>query len=339
MERQQVEWLCAAYALGAPLADLAPVSGGLQHHMWRLVTTTGTFAVKELNPASVRQPEMRHTYRLTERIAAAVQRAGLPAVPALVGRPRAGRVQDVGDATVLVYPWIDGQALPMGPAAPEQARQIGDILGRIHTLRLNPDALSALAWVPGTFRDDDWVLPARQAAALGLPWADPLRAAVRDLALTNARYRRALPGLYRHRVVSHRDLAPQNVLWRAPRTPAIVDWEAAGVTNPTVELADVALKWSGLPSGEPDATSFAAVLAGYRAAGALPPDEPRDALYAVLANWLAWLRLNLRRSLGDGIVDSAEQEQGTRAATQTLAILQRLASGLDLYASWMAATE
>jgi hypothetical protein len=125
------------------------------------------------------------------------------------------------------------------------------------------------------------------------------------------------------------------VLWRDQRTPALVDWGSAGAINPTVELANVALAWSGIVTGEPAPDAFRAVVAGYRDAGAALQAEPRDALYGTLAHWLAWLRFCLQRSLGDGSLDLMERDLGTRETAAALAVLTRIADGIDLYASWL----
>jgi thiamine kinase-like enzyme len=179
------------------------------------------------------------------------------------------------------------------------------------------------------------------------------------MALWYARYRQVLPDLYRHQVLSHRDLDQKNVLWPDAETPLLIDWESAGMINPTVELADVALNWSGVTVGEPDPAAFAAVVAAYRDHGGRLTDEPRDALYAVLVNWLAWLRYaasqvitlhgavaELRRRteldpVGRRLVQAAtaqhtgEIARFDRETVNTLATVSRIAANLDLYASWL----
>lgn len=340
MNEVQASALCAALELGAPLAAPIPVTGGLVHHMWRLRTPRGDFAVKELSEAIVGRLGTREAYGLSEHIAAVMAGSGVPAAVALgatadggPGVAPATPVRDVGGAAFLVYPWVDGATLPPGPAAPDRARRIGAILGRMHALRLEVPGVQPPAWE--TFRDDEWVLLARRGAAAELPWAGALRGLVPDLTLWNSRHRQVMSDLYRQLVVSHRDLDQKNVLWRGDADPVLIDWEAAGLINPMVELADAALNWSGLTVGEPDADIFAALLVGYRATAAMPAGEPRNALYAVLANWMSWLRHNLRRSLGEDVASVEERALGTHESVIALATLRRLAAGLDLYASWM----
>ncbi|HEV8191564.1 MAG TPA: phosphotransferase, partial [Ktedonobacterales bacterium] len=246
-----------------------------------------------------------------------------------------GPVLSLGEATFLVYKWIDGKTLPPDMVNPAAAREIGAVLGRIHMVDTTGADWPLMESAVDTFRDDEWVLLARRGAAESLPWAVALRALQPNLVVWNARYRRAVGDLLKTQVISHRDLDQKNVLWPDDHSAVIVDWESAGAINPAIELADVALTWSGLTVGEPDLNVFQAVLAGYRSTGAVLRDEPRDVLYATLAHWLSWLKFNIQRSLGEAAAPPAERESGTREASDTLAVVQRLASGIDLYASWL----
>src|SRR5579884_188526 len=98
--------------------------------MWRLTTSSGVYAVKELDPIFLAHPEARTYFENTEHIAALMARAGIPAVAALDAGD--GPVLDLDGAAFLVYTWIDGKTLPPGPADPSAAREIGAVLGRIH---------------------------------------------------------------------------------------------------------------------------------------------------------------------------------------------------------------
>src|SRR5262249_8295892 len=199
-------------------------------------------------------------------------------------------VLNLGGSAFLVYAWVAGPTLPPGPADPGHAREVGVVLGRIHMVNTSSAEVPTPELEVDSFRDDEWVLLARRAAAEDLPWATTLRALHPDLVLWNARYRRAVGDLLKIQVISHRDLDQKNVLWPDEHTPVIVDWESVGAVNPAVELADVALTWSGLTVGEPNQTAFRAVLAGYHSTGAAIHAESRDVVYAALAHWLSLLR-------------------------------------------------
>jgi Ser/Thr protein kinase RdoA (MazF antagonist) len=331
MDRLLAAHICALIGLGEPLAEPQPVPGGMLHRVWRLRTTQGDFAVKVLNPEIVRRPDARDAYRRCERIATAMVAGDIPAVAAL---ERAGeRVWEVDGATVAVYLWIDGATLPPVAADPRQIWRIGAILARMHALQLAFAELQAPPW--DRYAEGDWALLARQGAAQGVPWAEAVRAALPEIAAWNALHRQAIPALNRTLVTSHRDLDQKNVLWRDAHTPMIIDWESAGPINPAVELAGVALNWSGHAVGPPDRASFVAAVDGYRGAGGSVHDTGHDALAGCIGSWLGWLNYSMRRSLVESIATAGEQALGVQETFASLAALRSLAANLEKWASWI----
>jgi hypothetical protein len=340
----------ARYGLGVPTAPPLAVPGGRLHRVWKLATIGGEYAVKQLNPSRPGYATAAlggGPWTVTELAAAALAESGIPAVAARWGPD--GPVGTVEDARVLVYPWVAGATAGPEAAPPDRARQIGALLGRIHAARLDPAALVsrlparadgaewdtrdfALPWELENQRDDGWVLLARRGSAAGAPWGEPLRELRKSIALWAACARQALPSLYRTQVFSHRDLNQQNVLWRTPTDPAIIDWEYAGMVHPTVDVADTALNWSGITLGPPDGDAFAAVLAGYRASGGAIQADGRDTLYVTLWSWLDWVRYMAPRSLGGGTTDE-ERAIAMSETIKTLGAVRTLGEQVDLWAS------
>lgn len=331
MNNKHLIALCERLGLGVPLGEPQSVNDGPLHRVWRLNTTQGSYAVKQLNSALLRQPGMRAAYRRAEQIAAAMAAQGVPAVRALT--TARGPVQTIGGSSVLVFPWVEGTTLPPGQASPAQARQIGAILGRMHTLHLSLPGLDIPAWQ--VFRDDDWVLLGRRAAEQQPPWEETYRQALRDIRWWSMLAKDANKRLWNTLVVSHRDLDRPHVFWRDAMTPAIIDWETAGLVNPSLELAGTALTWSGFAAGVLDESSFRAVVEGYRSGGGTLRDSAHDALSGCMGAWLARLEVNMRRSLGESSSNPDEQALASTEVSKTLNALQALADNLGLLAGWL----
>jgi hypothetical protein len=355
----QVRTLCDKLGLGLPLGEPVSVSGGFLHPMWRLETGGGTVAIKDVTGIG-----LEDEYRRAEQIARLAAERGVQAPLALLadGSPIV-RLRGAGHPKVLVYPWIEGAILPPGPVGIVPAARMGEALARIHAVAPHTLGFPPGSWSPPTLDLDDLLLIARRAERLGLAWAADLRQLRPEIALWYTRYRQVLPDLYRHQVLGHRDLDQKNVIWHDADTPVLIDWESAGMTNPTIELADVALNWSGVTAGEPDRETCAALLSAYLEQVGHITDQPRDALYAVLVNWLTWLRhaagrvISLHHASADLqsrtglepierqrvthiLADHAENTaRFDREVTTTLATVTRIATNLDLYASWLTANE
>lgn len=330
MNTTQVVHLCAMAGLGEPLEEPQAVTGGLLHRVWRLKTTGGTFALKQLNAALLQKPGVQHAYRLSEHIASAMAAQGIPAVAAQA-HGAGDVIYELDDMTLLVYRWIDGSVLPAESVTLEQARQIGALLARMHALHLQVPEVPPFEWTH--FEDEDWDILTFQASDLNLPWANQVRSVLPRLLEWTRAYEEAGKVLSQHMLVSHTHCDPSNVIWSDPATPWLIDWEAAGLINPTMELVGAALTWSGLLAGQAGEERFSALLAAYCSAGGKIEGSGQRAIQAYMGTWLGWLLFNMRRSLGESVTNEDEQLIGIRETTNTLTILRTLATHA---ASWAA---
>ena len=283
--------------------------------MWRVETDAGAFAVKLLNPRLMQRAGIREVYRASERVASSVAAAGLPALAARAcdGDP----VQDLAVGTVLVFDWVEGRCLGPGPSGPGPARRMGELLARLHALGLDAagfDTPRSEATPASRWRD----LVDRGRAA-GLEWArSGLADELSRLGELAASASRSLSDGW---VLSHRDLDQKNVLWREDGSPLLLDWEGVGLCSPAVELAAMALSWSGALEGPANAASFEAVWSGYADAGGRRRSARADALAAALADRLHWLEHCMDRSL-HGV--SVDRDVGVREADLEIERIRRL---------------
>ena len=54
--------------LGKIIADAEPVSGGLMHRMYKVITNSGVYAVKHLNAEIMKRPGVHENYARAEKI-------------------------------------------------------------------------------------------------------------------------------------------------------------------------------------------------------------------------------------------------------------------------------
>jgi hypothetical protein len=86
------------------------------------------------------------------------------------------------------------------------------------------------------------------------------------------------------------------VLWDDTGRPLIIDWESARPLNPTQELLQTALEWSGI-SRQFNPQLFRAFLCAYQqAGGVIESDYVEPALRLVIGDWLIWLMYVVDRS-------------------------------------------
>lgn len=333
MNTQQLEELCRRLHLGTPVKIPQHVVGGCSHQLWRIETPQGTYAVKQISAQQAKDPAVRAAYQHSERVAAAMAAAGIPALLALPYRNHP--VQRIDTLSVLVYRWVEGQTLLPGSASSELVQQIGRLLSQMHTLTVTLEGLELPTW--RVLRDDDWVLLSRRATAAQTSWAEAMRTILPELRWWSQLARDANPRLWKAFVVSHRHLEPSKVVWRDAQTPVILDWASAGLINPMLELVETALAWSRDHDKAPDQTRFQALVVGYRRAGGQLQGSIDDAVVGVLGRWLERLEFWLRRSLDDAPAFRSGEDQVWRREESLLCDFQQVAQAMSQVVSWVEA--
>jgi aminoglycoside phosphotransferase (APT) family kinase protein len=303
-----VDLLCRRLQIGEPRGALASVAGGFHHRMWRLVTTRGVYAVKQLAPdTDLADRAALCRFDTAESIAEAFAGRGVATVFAL--RCGGGYLQRLPGAAYLVYPWCDAVALGKHRVSERHALEVAGVLAKMHRADLDVPGLASTA--PDTHSGEELVELVRYAAQRNLPSAGALRAHLPILVGILEKYATAQCILEEQLVVSHGDLDQKNVLWDRAGRPVLIDWESARRLNPTYEVLLEALDWSGI-SSRFDGGLFEKVIAAYRAAGGrVEGRHLQAALDAIAGDWLDWLMYNLGR-----VVNLEEAEQRRMGAEQ-----------------------
>jgi len=206
---------------------LTPLAGGVSSDIYRADLPSGVVCVKRALPklkvaADWEAPVERNHYEVEWlRVAAGIDPA---AVPRLIGEDR--------EAGAFVMSWLPPEQFPTwksllaeGKATPAMARQVGDVLGRIHAATADDRDLARRFATDALFhaiRLDPYLITAARA--------NPAHAARLDvLVATTAATRRSLV---------HGDFSPKNILI-GPQGPVIVDAECAWFGDPAFDLAFV----------------------------------------------------------------------------------------------------
>lgn len=326
---QWITAVCDHYEIGRPVGELKPVSGGLLHRMWELRTTTGHFALKLLNPEIMSREGVMANYMLSERIAAAAAMAGIPVVSAK--RVNDNPLNQISDSTVMLFDWIDGSVLAPGDCRTEHASMIGTLLHNIHHMNFREQPVPV--WK--SFGQEHWRALAEEGIWKGECWAQQIDSGLPELLEWNERFVGASSLLNQRLTVGHRDLNPKNVIWKERCHPYIIDWEAAGPTNPTMELLDAALSWSGLDAGQVNKELFMAMINAYRKAGGDALTNIEEGFYGRMGGMLDWLEYNMRRSLRTDIFGESEQRLGTEQVQLTFSSLKELAANIEVWSEWV----
>jgi Ser/Thr protein kinase RdoA (MazF antagonist) len=259
-------------ALAAEIAaryDLGRVTGEMRSlarpdevgRRWSLATERGRWALRTLDtwiPIVGAETDVG----LQEAAAA----AGV-LLPAPV-RSRSGAVvESIGGHDWRVYQWLHSGPTLVAPVSASVTYQVGEILAKIHRLRLPVDRVSP--WHAARFSQVEWSDLAATVKARDLEWAPAMAAAVptlTDLESIGTSVPAPEP------VLCHNALGPGNV-HRGPNGRLIVvGWEHAGGQPPGWELCNALADWAIDPGGGINGAGARALVRGYRSvADSLPP--------------------------------------------------------------------
>lgn len=319
MDKNQIAAICSSFHLGNPVNDIIPVRGGLIHRMWRLDTNNGSYAIKELNAAIMKRPRIHESYIQSEEIAAALKRRNIPVETALIHNKTP--LFETGGAIVMVYPWVEGQTLTLNEVTPKHANKIGRLVAAIQAINIT--SLDFPIPEIHSISTERWQALIGEARDKKLPWAEDAHKNLPNLIAWTDLSRNAKQHLNKQLIISHRDMDPKNVIWRDATSPVLIDWEGAGLINPTAEIINVAMEWAGMTEVMFRKNIFLAVISGYREnQGLIVAAEAQAAFYGLMGGLLDWLEFNMFRSIASSDFNSETKQLGVSETAMTLNKLQ-----------------
>ncbi len=311
--------------LGTIEGQILPVTGGLMHRMFKVQTTSGTYAVKCLNPEIMSRSDAMKNYSEVERLESILEENGIPVVAALsfsdhfVGTTDNKKMLTVNGRYYYIFPWQEGSITDFDAITGEQCLKAGEILGRIHSI----DANNISPEEPELGKVDFGALLASAQAqdSVIAPLLEVNKPLLEDAQNKLNEARKSLPAMS---AISDDDMDPKNILWHEGN-PYVIDLECLGYSNPISSCLDLALQWAGTVNGKFSKDNLEAFFNGYLKAydnGFRSYDE----LFGIAYTWIEWLEFNVRRALGIVSSDTEEIRLGEIETENTINRIKYLAS-------------
>ena len=301
--KNRIEELIRNSNLGTKIVGISKVTGGLSHRMYKVVTDKEIYAVKKLNPGLMKREEAYSNFVFTERVIDIAKENGIPAIGAI----KFGKdiMKRINGSFFMVFEWIDGKILKSEEITEKHCEILGRILSQIHNIdfsRIEDDGKKKIKT-----EEFEWNNYLELAKKSNKTYVDILEKNIELLQDLNKKANEANEYSKKKLVISHTDLDRKNVMWKEDK-PFIIDWDASGYINPTIELIQVAWYWSGGDVQELDYNKFKIIVDSYKKHSKIEVDKNIEKLmYADIYNGLAWISYNFKRSLY--IENNYEQEE------------------------------
>jgi Ser/Thr protein kinase RdoA (MazF antagonist) len=241
------EQLCDTYGLGVPLRTMTLVARGEQGLIWRLETTVGDFAVKQL---VIRQQEsaLQHEIQLQD----AAIRCPSFILPSTLRTTTGAVLAELGGWQVKVQTWVDIHPPDVGL----DPQRVGQLLADLHRVG-PPTAEPVHPWYTEPVGASQWQQYVEHLSRGGASIANDITQAVPRLLQLEA-----LLATPTDLQICHRDLWADNVRSTPQGDLCVIDWDNSGAADPSHELAMVMWEF-----GLDDEARCRELFEGYRNAG------------------------------------------------------------------------
>ena len=195
----------------------------------------------------------------------------------------------------MAFDWIEGKTLKAEEITEKHCEIVGEILAKIHNIdfpEIEDDERKKI-----NIEQFDWNKYLELAKKENKDYLNILEKNIDLLYELNKKSNEAIKYANENLIISHTDLDRKNVIWQEYK-PFIIDWEASGYINPTIELIQVAWYWSGGDVENLDYNKFEIVVNSYKKNSKNETDTNiKKIIYADIYGGLGWLDYNFKRSL------------------------------------------
>lgn len=292
--QKDIEKLIKKENLGTMVKSITKVNGGLSHRMHKVVTDKGIYAIKELNSGVMKRQEAYSNFAFSEQVTDIAKENGITAIGAIKLKNN-DIMRKINNRYFMVFAWIEGKTLKAEEITEKHCEIIGETLAKIHNIDFSKIEDNERKKI--NIEQFDWNKYLELAKKENKDYLNILEQNIEILYELNKKANEAIKCVNENLIISHTDLDRKNVMWRDYK-PFIIDWEASGYINPTIELIQVAWYWSGGDVENLDYNKFEIVVNSYKKYAKKEIDTNIEKLiYADIYGGLGWLNYNFKRSL------------------------------------------
>lgn len=305
-----IEKLAKRCNLGRIIEDPIRVYGGLLNRMYKVRTTTETYAIKLLNPEVMKRENAISNHIFAETVSNIAKANDVSCLPAKIIDDNV--IQKIEGYYFIIFDWFDGRAIEDEELTIEKCKKIAEELLKLHKIDYTELKEKCKAYYDTNEIDWNFYLERINNNKI----KELLAENIEKFKKLDKEAIKSLDIISKNMLISHRDLDLPNILWNKEGDPVLIDWESSGLINPSMEVIDTAWNWSG---GQKyfDKNKFQVFVNTYKENGG----DLSDFDEALKANYKAkfgWLEYNLKRVTGIECIDDEEKRLGEKEVIRSI---------------------
>lgn len=306
---ESINKLLIKCSLGKCLNKPIRVTGGLLNRMYKVVTNSGTYAIKTLNSEVMKRSTAMNNHIVAEKVANIAKQNGVKCLPAKIINNKT--IQECDGKYFLIFNWFDGKPISDEEISIDKCKSIAKELAKIHSISFDEVKQECKAYYDLSLVN--WDLYIERIENIKLK--NLLKDNIELFKELDKKAVNSINLIQDNLVISHKDLDLPNILWNKDDF-IIIDWESTGMVNPIMELIDTAWNWSGGQNCF-DIEKFRCFIEEYKKyIGDLK--NFNIAIDAEFKAKFGWLEYNLKRVCGIECIDEEEKLLGEKEVIRTI---------------------
>ncbi len=296
--------------LGEILEKPIRITGGLLNRMYKVKTSSGTYAIKLLNSEVMKRKDAKENHIFAETVSNIAKENGISALPAKIINDEI--LKQLGEYYFLIFDWFNGVPINDNEITIEKIKKVAKEVAKLHQIDFSALKNKCKAYYTKTEIDWDFYLKKIDNEKI----KEELSKNVETFKNLDKQSIKSLNIISNNMVISHRDIDLPNVLWDESENLVFIDWESSGLVNPCMEVIDTAWNWSGGQNFF-DKEKFKIFIETYKENGG-NLDDFDEAFKADFKAKFGWLEYNLKRITGIECIDEEEKELGEKETLRSI---------------------
>lgn len=290
---KKIEKLIKKFNLADKVESITQIHGGLSNRMYKVVTDKSNYAIKKLNKSLMQSEESFERILFAEEVSKIAQENDILVERALM--LDGNIIHQIDNDYYMIFNWNKGHHIKPEDVNEQICIKIGKLLADIHNIDFSNTSIKKEKNIE--IRTINWDYYIEIAKSERKFYSEELEKNKDILYELNKKINEALEYSKDNLIISHRDLIKKNILWN-DNIPTIIDWEASGYINPTVELVQLCWNWANGDVGAFDFEKFQIIIKEYlKYVKNYKKEDMEKLIYANFWEAIEWLEYNLKRSL------------------------------------------